>query len=539
MSRRDARAGRTPQSRRAAREQRNGARYGRFLRFTFLGSLIPGVGLIAAGRKVIGGFCLTLFLLGLAVVAAAFILVPTSRLASYGGDRQILMYAGTALIAGAVTWLIIALSSHHALEPRGLSGGKRLFGALVLIVSASVVVAPMAIAANMAFTQRDVWGAIGGDDEDSQTTPENLPKKDPWKNKARLNILLLGADVGKGRGLEEGIRPDTQIVASIDTKTGDTTLISLPRNLSQMPFPAESPLAEVYPDGYIDLTTGDALNANSLLNSVWNNVPNLHPDLKITGSDATKWAVEGALGIDLDYYMMVNLDGFQQIVDALGGVTIDISEPVPIHYGEPSDGYCLDRASFIEAGEQQLTGARALMYARSRCNSTNYERMERQQCVMRAIIDEANPATLVTKYQSLASAAKKMIRTDIPSDMFRPIIDLTLKVQDGAVATKTLDDEFFANNGGGEAADPDYDAVHKRIAKWLAPKDGTTSVNGDKETSDTTGADAGEDGDNSDVNDSATEDQSAAGETDGSGQDDPATDGSTPEAPEERANAGC
>lgn len=537
MSRTDRRATeRAQRSRRAAREQRYGQRYGRFLRFTFLGSLIPGVGLIAAGRKVIGGLCLTLFLLGLAAVAAAFIVVPTNKLASYGGDRQLLMYAGIALVAGAATWLIIALSSHHALEPRGLSGGKRLFGALVLIVSASVVVAPMAIAANMAFTQRDVWGAIAGDDEPSQTTPKNLPKKDPWANKARLNLLLLGADVGKGRGLDQGIRPDTQIVASIDTKSGDTTLISLPRNMTGFPFPEESGLQEYYPDGYI--ADGDPESPNSMLNSVWNNIPANYPDLKISSSDANKWAVEGALGIDIDYYMMVNLDGFETIIDALGGVTINVSEPVPIHYGEP-DMYCASRYTtrHIEEGPQELTGARALMYARSRCGSTNYERMERQQCVMRAIIDEARPATLLTKYQSLASAAKEMIKTDIPSDMFKPIIDLTLEVKNGEVTSKNLDRDFFNTPAGAYLENADYDAVHRKIAKWLAPKaEQTTPATDDNETDGGAGTDTGSDGDGSNISSDATEDASPGDTGDPDDGTDDGTDGTQAEDP---ATSGC
>ena len=450
------------------RQQRN-QRYGRFLRMTAIGTLVPGTGLIAAGKRRLGTFLLVV--LGLALVAAVFVVVtvPRAKLASYAGDRQMMLILGAGLIIGAAVWLLVALGTHRSLEPTGLPPGKRLGGALVVVVVASLVVAPMAVGARYAFTQRDLIGAIAADgDEVSQTTPQNVDKKNPWENKARLNLLLLGAVVGLGRGEENGIRPDTQIVVSIDTKTGDATMISLPRNLSRMPFPDDSPLQSVYPNGYIDQNTGDPLSADSFLNSVYKDVPRLHPGLGVSASDANKWAVEGALGIDVDYYMMANLDGFSAIINALNGITIDVTKRVPISYGEPN-GSCLSRADFIEPGEQHLDGRLALMYSRSRCNSDNYQRMSRQQCVMKAVIAEADPAKLLTQYQSLASAAKGMIKTDIPADLFPAIIELTVKVQGSNVETVNLDNDFLRDHGG-TAADPDYDAVHAAIAEELAPK---------------------------------------------------------------------
>ncbi|NEE02511.1 LCP family protein [Phytoactinopolyspora halotolerans] len=448
------------------RRQRN-SRYGRFLGFAFLGSLVPGVGLVAAGRRRSGVALLVLVGLLACSAGAVLVLVPLNELASYGGDREKLLYIGVGTAALAVLWLLAALVSHRSLEPDGLPAPKRLTGAVVVVLAVSCVIAPMSLASRNAFTQRDLISSIAADDdEESQTTPKDIDKKDPWANKPTLNFLLLGADVGLGREAEEyGVRVDTQIMASIDTATGDTTLISLPRNLSQMPFPEESPLAEYYPYGYIDQTTADPLNGNSMLNSVYNNIPALYPDLEVSASDANKWAVEGALGLDIDYYMMVNLDGFSAIIDALGGITVDVSEPVPIHYGEP-DAYCQSRASYIEAGAQHLDGSHALMYARSRCGSSNYKRMERQQCVIRAIIDEAQPQKLLTQYQSLASATKNMVKTDIPADLFPDVIDLTMKIQGAEIENLSINDDFFAEHGG-EAANPDYEGLHAAVAEVL------------------------------------------------------------------------
>lgn len=448
--------------------------FGKFCRLTFFGSLIPGTGLIAAGRRLLGGFILTLCFLMIAAGAAAIILVPTTRLVSYGGDREFLLYAGVGLVAGGIAWMLIALITHRSLEPRGLSAGKRFVGSLMVVLAASVVVAPIAVAARNAFTQRDLIGAISSDDEDSKTTPEDIKKDDPWAKKKRLNLLLLGADVGKGRleGQWEDVRPDTQIVASIDTQTGDTTMISLPRNLGNIPFPEESELYNVYPNGFVPPTgmpsTADPEYANWELNAIWKNVPG-NTEIDVSPSDANKWAVEGVTGLDIDYFMMVNLDGFEAVVDALGGITIDVGEEVLVDYGEPDYPACSYRAETIDVGEQEMDGSLALQYARSRCGGTNYDRMDRQQCVMQGIVDAAKPSTLLTKYQSLARATKGMVKTDVPPDLFPPIIELTSKVQGGEMATMSLDHDFF-NQHGGSPDTPDYEAVHTAVDRLINPE---------------------------------------------------------------------
>lgn len=512
MARADAHRRSAPGSRRArleSRRRRHTERYGRFLRLTFFGSLVPGVGLIAAGKRTFGGLVLGALAFIGAIAALVFIMTPMSRLTSYGGDRQMLLYIGYGLVGLAAIWLLIALVSHRSLEPHNLPSGKRLVGALMVVLAASVVVAPMTVAARNAFTQRELIGAISGDSEQSQTVPEIENATDPWENIPRLNILLLGADTGGGRDESKGIRPDTQIVASIDTDTGETTLISLPRNMAWMPFPDDSPLASYYPNGYINQGSPDPLDSNSWLNSVYKMIPRLYPDLGVSGSDANKWAVEGALGMNIDYYMMVDLDGFEAIVDALGGVTIDVEEPTPINYGEPEYPQCLDTAErTIQPGRQELDGADALSYARSRCTGDNYTRMGLQQQVLQAIISSAQPRQLLTEYQSLAGAAERMVRTDIPSDLFPAIIELTLEVQSASVESINLDREFLAENGNGTAAEPNYDAIHTAIDEALNPPQTPTSTPTDDAS--TSPSESGDDTTETDEEESDT----TSGETD-------------------------
>ena len=166
----------------------------------------------------------------------------------------------------------------------------------------------------LAFTQRDLIAGVFDDDGRSATVDDS---PDPFGDQERVNVLLLGGDGGEGR---DGVRTDTVIVASIDTETGDTALFSLPRNLENLPFPADSPLAEAYPDGF---NAGE--ESESLLNAVYRNGPAEYPDIlgptDYPGADFLKLGVGEALGLDIDYFVLVNLDGFSRLVDALGGIT--------------------------------------------------------------------------------------------------------------------------------------------------------------------------------------------------------------------------
>jgi LCP family protein required for cell wall assembly len=449
------------------RRTQRSSRYGRFLGLTALGSLIPGAGLWAAGRRRWGAFFLVGIGLALAAAVAVVVLAPRSRLAAVAFNRDELTVVGLALAAGAAIWLLVALISHRALEPRGLSGGQRLGGALVVTVAASLVVAPMALGARYAFTQRDLIGAISADDEASLTTPDIEEKADPWADIPRVNVLLLGGDAGRGR---EGLRPDTQILASIDTRTGDTIMFSLPRNLQGVPFPADSPLYEYYPSGFGHRND----DAEYLLNAIYQNVPAEVPAEVFAGSenpgaDANKWAVEGILGVPVDYYVLVDLAGFEAIVDALGGITIDVPRDIPIGGGtNESTGGKNPITGYIEAGENRhLEGYEALWFARSREGSDDYERMARQRCVMGAIIDEADPATMLTRYESLAAATKDIVRTDIPADLFPAFAELGLNVKNRSIETLSLDNKFFASFDS-STSNPDYDTVHQLVQDALA-----------------------------------------------------------------------
>jgi LCP family protein required for cell wall assembly len=256
------------------------------------------------------------------------------------------------------------------------------------------------------------------------------------------------------------VRTDTVIVAHVDTTTGATTLFSLPRNLENLPFPASSPLAAVYPNGF-----QAGAESESLLNAVYRNGPAAHPGIlgptDDPGADFLKLGVGEALGLDIDYYLLVNLDGFSRLVDALGGLTLNVNYYVPVN-GDTATGALPD--AYIAPGPaQHMSGSRALDFARGRYGLSDYLRMDRQRCVLQAIVDAADPVTLLTQFQELARTTQDIVSTDVPSAVLGDAVDLAFKVKGAGIRSVVFDDTVI------NPAYPDYDRIRALVQEALAP----------------------------------------------------------------------
>jgi LCP family protein required for cell wall assembly len=273
--------------------------------------------------------------------------------------------------------------------------------------------------------------------------------------------LLLGGDAGAGR---IGTRTDTVILASINTKTGDTTLFSLPRNLTRMPFPKRSPLHKRYPYGF---TTGDPSNAEYFLNAMYRNVPRSVPKDILgptdnLGADVLKLSVGEALGLRVDYYVLINLEGFSKMINALGGIRLNINTYIPI--GGDTDRHIPPKDYLKPGPNQKLNGRSALWYARGRYGSDDFARMDRQRCVINAIIKQANPKNMLARYEDVANAGKQLVYTDIPQEVLPLMVDLSLRVKDGNVRSIV----FKSGVAGFSSSSPDFTLMHKRVKAALS-----------------------------------------------------------------------
>jgi LCP family protein required for cell wall assembly len=435
--------------------------FGSALALTVAGTVVPGVAYLASGRRRLGAVVLVLFLL---LVGGGVWFATSGRrdVVHLAVDSRALLWAIGVAVGLALLWLLVVVTGYRAVLPRGVRRWQHALGGLVVLLLCAGVAAPAVAVVRIATAQRDLVDTVFNDG-DSATVVQPTDTSVPFGGKKEINILLLGGDGGVGR---EGVRTDTVIVANVQTDTGATTLFSLPRNLENLPFPADSPLAAVYPDGF---EAGS--ESESLLNAVYRNGPAAHPDIlgptDDPGADFLKLGVGEALGLDIDYYLLVNLDGFSRLVDALGGITVNVNYYVPVN-GDTATGELPD--AYIAPGpDQHMSGTRALDFARGRFGLSDYLRMDRQRCVLQAIVDAADPVTLLRQYQDLARTTQDIVSTDVPSAVLGDAVDLAFKVKDAGIRSVVFDDTVIS------PAYPDYPKMRALVRQALDPASAGTT----------------------------------------------------------------
>ncbi len=431
------------------------------LALTALSAALPGAGLLWARRWIVG---LLLLLPVLAAFAWAGVLVARGELQpllDVAFDPDTLERAALIGAALTVVWAISVLATYLVVRPTPASRVRAAWGSLLAATLVLALATPLVMAGRYAVVQADLVRTVF-EDNDTATlpqTPNEATRADPWGGRDTVSVLLLGGDDGPGR---TGVRTDTVLLLRADVTTGDTVMFSLPRNLMYAQFPADSPLHDLYPSGF----TGYGDPAGYMLNAVYGQVPLLHPGVlgrsSDEGADAIKLAVEGSLGVDVDYYALVNLNGFQQLVDAMGGVTVDINEYVAVE-GDQSAG--IPPVDYLEPGpDQHLDGYHALWFARGRYGSDDYSRMLRQRCLIGDLIDEADPLTLLRRYQALAEAGKEIVRTDIPASLLPAFVELGLRAKSADVRSVA-----FVSSPEFSSSNPDYAWMQEKVLRALDP----------------------------------------------------------------------
>ncbi|HEX7350711.1 LCP family protein [Brachybacterium sp.] len=444
-----------------------------------LTSLVPGSGLVTTRMRRVGLALLAVLALVL-VAGGAFLLLgePLRTGVMLASRRGVLIAAMVTVTVVGIVWALQIVLANLAHSTRERLAGAKRYVALALAALMVVGVAlPFGRGVQSLWALQGLMGSESVFGGDARGDHPFTSSKDPWANTGRLNILLLGQDAGADR---TGTRPDTLMVASIDTATGQTALFSIPRNLEGVEFPEGTAAAEVFPDGF------DYFGRNqNLINAVWTwaeDRPDLFPNDPEPGLTATRWAVEETLGLEMDYYAMVNLQGFEDLVDALGGVEMVVERRIPIGGGASEvEGY-------IEPGEQTLDGFHALWYARSREGSNDFNRMCRQQRIVRAVSEEADPTTLALSIPRLVNATEDNIVTDIPVSNLDAFVDLALRVKDGGFTSYPItQDVTFSGN-------PDWEYLEEWTAASIEDsmeQDSPESVLGDTEPGSTEPAETG------------------------------------------------
>ena len=353
-----------------------------------LSAVIPGLGQLFNRRARLAA----LFLIpSLVVMVLALMMAQTqspARLAAWVISPQVL---GTLLTLNMVllAWRSLAVGQAFLDTARAGPMGRR--GMIGIVVIALLVVLPhLAIwryGSLMGDTFARIFEQTSGEAAVESTGP--VPK-----DGERINVLLVGVDKLPDR---DASLTDTMIVASLDPVGSTVSMLSLPRDMVNVP-----------------LANGDVYGPklNSLLSFAERN-PDTFPE---GGMRTLEDAVGTLLGIPIHYYARIDFIGFIAMVDAVGGVEIDVKRPLK---AKRYDGYGLETTGFrLTKGKHHLTGAEALAYARIRkgAGETDFTRAARQQEVIVALRSSVSSGGgLFWELPTLLEAVADTIRTDVPT----------------------------------------------------------------------------------------------------------------------------
>ncbi len=366
-------------------------------------------GLAALRRKPLLGVLLFTFGVAVPFVVVAWVVANRDRLIGVAFDPDFLLgIVALGLLVVIVRLLAVAEIAHAYRRSPGIGGQTAVATTVVLALAVPVLWGTYrANEARGVFA--DVFSGGGGP---PLFTPEGAGDGgiDP---EAVTNILLFGGDAGPGRW---GMRTDTMILVTIHEASGRTALLSIPRNLTRLQFPPGSPLADRFPDGFGDL-------ANAVFTYV-SGRPELVEHYGAGGLQAEPVAMSQALGysldVEIDDFALVNMQGFTEVIDAVGGVQLELAGEVPLPPSLPGERTL---PSSIGPGVIDMDGAMAIGYARSRSADSDYERMGRQRQLLAALGSQVSATEALRGFTTVTGVLDDSMRTSLSSGEFADLLD--------------------------------------------------------------------------------------------------------------------
>jgi len=403
-----------------------------------LGLILPGAAQAIHGRRKLGRFALGVWIVLVLVAIVALILTLLMRHVMIGvfASGWVLKGLAICIFALALFWGLLAVNTWWISRPRQMGRTKGIvFSVITLVLAVALTTATVWLGTAAWATGGALSHIFGGGGSNTQ-------------NNGRYNILILGSDAGPDRW---GTRPDSVTVVSVSASTGRAVIFGLPRNMESVPFPDSSPLHNLYPNGYYCKDDSCLLNAIYLL-GLQN--ADLYPGVDDPGIQAMMEAATGITGLSINYFVMIDLQGFQDLIDAMGGLTMNINQRVALNAADNV---------YLEAGpNQHLNGYDVLWFARSRSMTSDYDRMQRQKCVMAAMLQQLNPATVASKFTDLAAATGETARTSVPPSQIGVLTDLALKTKTLPIISVSFTPPLI------DPANPDYPALRATVADTIA-----------------------------------------------------------------------
>lgn len=465
---------RTRASRRDWRRRRNRARLAT--------ALVPGAGRWSDGARTGATVSVVVVVVGL-VGATAMVLRPGRLLELLSRPTTLTVVAilNAAVLAGRLLELRSVERRARASRPGGApatSGRRRAAArgrsrdtvAVGLVVA--VIAAPhLGVGAGTEYLRRTLDGLFVapsvGDPADAAGRPAPLGAaglgtgvalEPPERTDAgpaaiepddgTLDVLLIGLDAGAGR---TGARNDANLVVSVDPNTARAALIGVPRNLVHVPLPGSPFACRCFPRPLF-----------ALYEHGWATEPRAVEGAD-PGAERVRDAVGALLGRRIDQYVVGDMSAFVELVDAVGGVEVDLTGRVvddKSHPDDPGGRITVD----LEPGRHRLDGSTALAYVRSRRDSDDYRRMERQRCVVGSALPTAAGLSPLGVVRAL-EAVRGRLTTDIAREALPALLRLARQVDRDDIVSLGVEPPRFIDGRRDGYPVPDVPSVRRAVER--------------------------------------------------------------------------
>ena len=259
----------------------------------------------------------------------------------------------------------------------------------------------------------------------------------------RATVLVLGLD----RRPEQGyvVRSDVLMLVTANPRAPQLGLLSIPRDLYvEIPGYGESRINTAHFWGERDEPGG--------------------------GPDLAMRTVAETFGVPVDRYVRVDFDAFSAVVDAAGGVEVVVEERI-VDHAYPTEDYGTTRIE-IPAGRQRMGGERALQYVRSRHGSSDFDRAERQQQVMRALVQQLSAPTNWPRLPAVVAAALQHVETNLGPVGMLQLGSAALRVGPDGIDQVVIDSEMtrpWTTPTGGAVLLPRWDEIDPVVERMFRP----------------------------------------------------------------------
>ena len=359
----------------------------------FLSFLFPGLGQAYNGEAGLAWLLAVPILILVGAIVAILAIDSSQVLAKLFDVRFLigLIVLDTVLLA----WRLVAIFQAYGHSARPT---PRSWATWAMAVLVTLTLAMHAVPAYYAVKAIDTLGsvALGGTQDDDSFGIGSLSEPSGQPNVLggeRVNILLVGVDSGPGRTTA---LTDTMLVVSLDTNGTASAMISVPRDLYGVPLPDGTPF-------------------NRKLNTLMVYAGNRPDQFPAGGVGTLKATIGKLLGMPIHYFAAINMLGFKQTVDSIGGVDITVERAI----NDPTyiDEFGKLVGFHLQPGTYHMNGRTALAFVRSRkgAGDSDFTRADRQQQLLTAIRDKLTAGNLLLGLPGLLDAVKHTISTDVPS----------------------------------------------------------------------------------------------------------------------------